>query len=63
MLNVKKHVDVRAGWLLDGTGDSVKRDVLIRVADDTIDSVTPVSDNFSPCEGILDYSDCTILPD
>ncbi len=49
-----------AGWLIDGTGDPTRRDVLLRVAKGRIVSLEPATEP-SPVP-VADLSGCTILP-
>lgn len=55
---------IRAGWLIDGTGDAVQKDVVLNIADRIIVSVHQAaeSDDDPPDAEILDLSDCTVLP-
>jgi len=54
---------IRAGWLIDGSGDGVRRDVLLTVNDATIAAI----DEFSPAaindsDSLIDLSFATLLP-
>ncbi len=57
---------IRAGWLVDGTGGPVQKDVLLRIQYDRLKAVDPAvhpADSGQPPPGdILDLSHCTILP-
>jgi imidazolonepropionase-like amidohydrolase len=55
---------VFAGWLMDGTGEPVRRDMLIRIESGVITSLKKVKrDDLKPIvETIVDLSHCTLLP-
>jgi imidazolonepropionase-like amidohydrolase len=58
---------IRAGWLIDGTGGAIRKDVVMHIAHGTIVSVNETIDNDgfsaeSTDEEIMDLSDCTVLP-
>jgi imidazolonepropionase-like amidohydrolase len=58
----EKIVTVLCGWLIDGKGGKAQKDVVIRITDSRIVSV---STDRPPQDGqaqILDYSDCTVIP-
>jgi len=60
-------MQVRAGWLIDGTGGAIRKNVVLRIADGTILSVHGMTDDAesgsdAPDAEILDLSDCTVLP-
>src|SRR4051794_15387595 len=56
-------VFVRAGRLLDGRGDSARRDMVIRIEGERIKEVGPTNELAIP-EGarVVDLSDATVLP-
>lgn len=54
---------IRAGWLIDGTGSEVQRDVLITVSSGVIDAVGPFNQEGLPDSAVVkDLSFGTILP-
>jgi imidazolonepropionase-like amidohydrolase len=60
-------MQIRAGWLIDGTGGAIQKDVVLNIADGIILSVHQVTGNTvlesgAPGVEILDLSDCTVLP-
>jgi len=61
------NMQIRAGWLIDGTGGAIQKDVVLHIADGNILSVHGATDDHestteSPDAEILDLSDCTVLP-
>jgi len=60
-------MQIRAGWLIDGTGGAIQKDVVLHIADGTILSVHGVTDapeltDESTDAEKIDLSDCTVLP-
>jgi imidazolonepropionase-like amidohydrolase len=51
-----------AGWILDGTGGPIRRNVLLRVEGGVIVSLEPVGGGVPPQGDLLDLTDCTLLP-
>ena len=58
-----KIVYVRAGHLFDGTGDSVRDNMVIVIQDDRIQSISPSASTSLPAGAtIIDLSNATVLP-
>jgi len=55
---------VLAGWLIDGTGESTRRDVLIQIQDGVITALKKAKqdDLISLGQTVVDLSHCTVLP-
>ena len=54
---------IRAGWLIDGSGGSVQKDVLLTVEDGTIVAIEPFSASVAAdSAGLTDFSFGTLLP-
>lgn len=53
---------IRIGWLIDGSGSSIKENVRLRIRNGTIASVEPAKQKSDASEGGLDLSGHTILP-
>ena len=54
---------IKAGWLIDGTGGEVKKNVLLKIEDGRFTSIdsTPDLENMD-ASAVTDLSQCTILP-
>jgi imidazolonepropionase-like amidohydrolase len=56
-------VYVRAGHLFDGTGDSIRDNMVIVIQDDRIQSVSPAASTAIPAGAtVIDLSNATVLP-
>jgi imidazolonepropionase-like amidohydrolase len=53
---------VRAGWLIDGTGESVQQDVLLRIRKGRLISIAPATSEVPAEATLLDGRRSTILP-
>lgn len=53
---------VKAGWLIDGTGGPIRRNVLLCIRDGHIEAASPAGEAPASEADVLDCSDCTILP-
>ena len=56
---------VRAGWLIDGTGAAIRKDVVLRTANGRIASIEGYKEytgSSGPLSELIDLSSCTILP-
>jgi imidazolonepropionase-like amidohydrolase len=54
--------NIRAGWLIDGTGGPVQKDVLLRIQHHIIQSIVPAPQDTSPFSTFQDLSEYTLLP-
>ena len=57
-----KYHSIRAGWLIDGSGGPVQKDVLLTVCEGRIVDIKPFSAATDGTENITDFSYGTILP-
>jgi imidazolonepropionase-like amidohydrolase len=55
-------IHIRAGWLIDGSGQKALSDQLISIKNGRIQSIGKWNETHLPEEGLIDYSECTILP-
>jgi len=55
-------IHIRAGWLIDGSGQKALSDRLISIKNGKIQSIGKWNEIHFPEEGIIDHSECTILP-
>jgi imidazolonepropionase-like amidohydrolase len=55
-------VFIRAGWLIDGTGASVREDVILEISGELIISLSEGGFSDNGEYPIIDYSDSTIIP-
>ena len=53
---------VRAGWLLDGTGGPILRDVLLELQDERIATIRDATDEQSGTRFSADFAGCTLVP-
>jgi imidazolonepropionase-like amidohydrolase len=54
---------IHAGWLIDGSGGPIQKDVLIHIQHHTIQSIEPApQSDFKIQSSFLDLSECTLLP-
>ncbi len=53
---------VKAGWLIDGTGGPVQKDVLLGIHRGRLRSITPAHSEAFPEEDTLDCGLCTVIP-
>jgi len=53
---------VRAGWLIDGTGDPVQLDRMVTIRSGCIASIDPFVRRNIPEKGYIDFSHATLLP-
>jgi imidazolonepropionase-like amidohydrolase len=58
---------IRAGWLIDGTGSPVQKDMWLHVRNGRIDEIQPYRDFYEDLTGnadlqLMDLSACTVLP-
>ncbi len=58
---MRKHF-IKAGWLIDGTGAGAKRDVTVCLNGALISSIEEGAFQTEEGAGVVDLSDCTILP-
>ena len=52
----------RAGWLLDGSGGPILRDVLLEMEGGLIASIRDAGDDRPQACHIADFADCTLMP-
>ena len=61
-----ENIIIRAGWLIDGSGAAVQKDVQFICTDGAIRSIQEIPEPVSGFEksagSFLDFSDCTVLP-
>lgn len=57
-------MQIHAGWLIDGTGGAIRKDVVLHFAGGNFVSVHPATEPASGARDteIMDFSDCTVLP-
>ena len=55
-------LSLRAGWLIDGSGGSIKTDQLVTINSGRIDSVALFGQGHRPYRECVDLSHCTVLP-
>ena len=53
---------IHAGWLIDGSGGPIKKNILLHIKNDRIHDIQKVRHNLPALSAILDLSSCTILP-
>jgi imidazolonepropionase-like amidohydrolase len=53
---------IHAGWLVDGTGNPLKRDQLIEIDHGVIRSISPIDRQTPPPDIVVDLSHATLLP-
>ncbi|HBT96272.1 MAG TPA: hypothetical protein DEB25_00765, partial [Desulfobulbaceae bacterium] len=54
---------IHAGWLIDGLGGDIRRDVALRLEQGKIAEIVPASENWRSWPGpVLDFSRAVILP-
>lgn len=53
---------IRAGWMIDGSGGRVQKNVLIRIKDGFFQEIRPVLSGEMKASAFSDLSGCTILP-
>lgn len=59
----KETYSVRAGWMIDGSGGPVRKDVIIDVSGGRIEMIRRAGEGHCWNQGpLIDYSDSTILP-
>jgi imidazolonepropionase-like amidohydrolase len=56
------HRLVRVGWLLDGTGGPILRDVLLEMGDERITAIQDAKDDQPGSRLSADFADCTLVP-
>ena len=57
-----KSLTVSAGWLIDGTGSPLARDIQLDISDGRIVSISDRDDGQVKCRETMDLSHCTIIP-
>ena len=57
-----KVIYVHAGWLIDGSGQKTLSDQLISIKNSRIQSIGKWKESYLPAEGLIDHSQCTVLP-
>ncbi|NLD37507.1 MAG: amidohydrolase family protein [Desulfatiglans sp.] len=57
-----QNMTIRAGWLIDGSGRPVNKNVLINIAGGIVSSITDFFPDQQPPDKQLDLTDCTIIP-
>ena len=53
---------VLAGWLVDGSGEPAKENVLLCIQNGRLDHIQAVTPEFVRQKNVLDFSRCTLLP-
>lgn len=53
---------IRAGWLIDGSGERVHEDVLLEIGDGRISKITAFESDADLKSQVDDFSECTLLP-
>lgn len=53
---------IRAGWLIDGSGGPVLKDVLLEFKDERIFAIHPSIPSQTETGDIIDHRDCTLIP-
>lgn len=59
---MEESIHIRAGWLIDGSGQKALSDQLISIKNDRIQSIGKWNETHLSEEGYIDDSQCTILP-
>ena len=59
---MKKETWIQAGWLIDGSGGSVRENVLVHIADATVREIRNLTEADAHLPEMLNLSDCTLLP-
>ncbi|MEE4357775.1 MAG: amidohydrolase family protein [Desulfococcaceae bacterium] len=59
---MEKIQNIQAGYLIDGSGDAVRENMLIRMEKGTFREIRPVCASDPPLGNFLDLSDYTLLP-
>jgi len=53
---------IHAGWLIDGTGGPIKKDMLLKIEQGKIHTLRPYGPGDEKLSGLIDWSQYTVLP-
>jgi len=59
---MKNSFDIYAGWLIDGSGESARQNILLRVTNGIIVSIKDSESTDLSRNDVIDLSHCTLLP-
>ncbi|MGD9158917.1 MAG: amidohydrolase family protein [Desulfobacteraceae bacterium] len=57
-----ENIEIRSGWLVDGSGSTARKDCLINLSEEKIFSVIEITPGTELPSDYIDFSDCTIIP-
>lgn len=59
---IQANRNIRIGWLIDGTGNPIQKDMVIRITNGLIDEIVPYQSHMMTGDLWEDLSNCTIIP-